>query len=271
MTSAIRNILPFPKTPVPARRREQEIAFLPAALEITETPPSPIGRAIGASIIAVFCFALLWASFGSVDIVASATGKIVPGGRTKLIQPFETGVVRAIHVRDGQTVKAGDVLIELDPTMTEAERNHLRSDLIAAQLDAARLRAALSDGSDPLADFHPPGEASRALISTQRQFLIDQNAEHRAKLAALDRQKAQKEAELATIAATLGKFEQTIPILQQRVDIRKTLFDHNTGSKVNYLEILQALVDQQQDLIIQKSRSREADAALAAITETRAQ
>jgi membrane fusion protein, hemolysin D len=206
-----------------------------------------------------------------IDIVASAPGRIIPSGRTKVVQPFETGVVRAIHVRDGQNVKVGDVLIELDPTMNEAERNHLRSDLIAAQLDAARLRAALSDGSDPLADFHPPSDASRALISTQRQFLIDQTAEHRAKLAALDRQKAQKEAELATIAATVRKFEQAIPILQERVDIRKTLFDHNTGSKVNYLEILQALVDQQQDLIIQNSRLREADAALAAISETRAQ
>ena len=51
-----------------------------------------------------------------------APGKIVPSGRTKMIQPFETGVVRAIHVRDGQTVKAGDVLIELDPTMNGAER-----------------------------------------------------------------------------------------------------------------------------------------------------
>ena len=111
MTSASRNIVPFPKTPAPARRREQEIAFLPAALEITETPPSPIGRAIGASIIAIFCFALAWASFGSVDIVSTATGKIVPGGRTKLIQPFETGVVRAIHVRDGQTVKPATFLL----------------------------------------------------------------------------------------------------------------------------------------------------------------
>ena len=101
--------------------------------------------------------------------------------------------------------------------------------------------------------------------------MIDQTAEHRAKLAALDRQKAQQEAELATIAATVGKFEHALPILQERVDIRKTLFDHNTGSKVNYLEILQALVDQQQDLIIQNSRLREADAALAAISETRAQ
>ena len=110
MTSASRNIVPFPRRPAPARRREQEIAFLPAALEITETPPSPIGRAIGASIIAVFCFALLWAAFGSVDIVASATGKIVPGGRTKLIQPFETGVVRAIHVRNGQRVRRGQLI-----------------------------------------------------------------------------------------------------------------------------------------------------------------
>jgi hemolysin D len=81
----------------------------------------------------------------------------------------------------------------------------LRSDLITARLDAARLRAALSDGSDPLADFDPPGEASPALIAMQRQFLIDQTSEHRAKLAALDRQKAQKEAERATIAATVGK------------------------------------------------------------------
>ena len=77
--------------------------------------------------------------------MASASGKVVPSGRVKLIQPFETGVIRAIHVHDGQSVKAGDVLIELDPTMTTAEQEHIRSDLIAAQLDVARLRAALSD------------------------------------------------------------------------------------------------------------------------------
>lgn len=262
------NVIAFPQD---QRRAKDELAFLPASLEIMETPPSPLGRGIAVTVAGVFCLALAWASLGQIDIVASAPGKIVPTGRTKVVQPFETGVVRAIHVRDGQSVKLGDALIELDSTMNEAERNHLRSDLIAAQLDAARLRAALSDGTDPLAEFHPPSDASLALISTQQQFLIDQTAEHRAKLAALDRQKAQKEAELATITATIGKFEQAIPILQQRVDIRKTLFDHNTGSKVNYLEILQALVGQQQDLVIEKSRFREADAALAAITETRAQ
>ena len=140
---ATKKVISFPGAR--ERREKDELAFLPAALEIVETPPSPIGRAIGATLIALFCLALIWASFGHVDIVASAPGKIVPSGRVKLIQPFETGVVRAIHIHDGQSVKAGEVLIELDPTMTTAEEEHIRNDLVAAQLDIARLRAALSD------------------------------------------------------------------------------------------------------------------------------
>src|SRR5882724_8636701 len=137
-------------------RLREELAFLPAALEIVETPPSPIGRAIGAAIILLFCAALVWAWWGTIDIVASATGKILPGGRVKVIQPFETGVVRAIRVQDGQVVRAGDVLIELDPTVNAAERDHLHNDLLAEQLNVARLRAALGAGDDQVADFMPP-------------------------------------------------------------------------------------------------------------------
>src|SRR5882757_3771700 len=101
-------IISFPKAKV--RTSAEETAFLPAALEIVETPASPAGRAVAATIIAIFCFAVAWASFSHVDIVASASGKIVSSGGTKVIQPFETGVVRAIHVRDGQQVRAGAVL-----------------------------------------------------------------------------------------------------------------------------------------------------------------
>ncbi len=265
MTSASRNIVTFPRAEV--RRREHEIAFLPAALEITESPPSPIGRAIGASIIAAFCVALLWASFGSVDIVATATGKIVPGGRTKLIQPFETGVVRAIHVRDGQSVKAGDVLIELDPTMTEADQERQRSDLLAAELEVARLRAALTN--DPLNAFRSPQGASAAEIEMHRQFLISQRAEQNAKLAEIERQQGQKEAERATTSASAAKLQATIPVLQERVDIRKSLVDKALASKVLYLSEYQELVGLQQDLVLQQSRLREADAAIALLKETK--
>jgi hemolysin D len=267
--AATKNVISFPITR--ERRKKDELAFLPAALEIVETPPSPVGRAIAITIMALFILALLWATFGHVDIVASASGKVVPSGRVKLIQPFETGVIRAIQVYDGQRVKVGDVLIELDPTITVAEQGHIRSDLIAAQLDVARLRAALSDNKDPQSQFHPPAGASDTLIAMQRQFLTRQTEEYRAKLSSLDRQRAQKEAERDTIAATISKLEADEPIIRQRVEIRKNLADRELGSKLTYLEILQLLTENQKDTAIQQSKLDEANAALAAVIETRAQ
>src|SRR3982751_2019431 len=118
------------------RRRGHERAFPPAA------------RAIGGTIIAFFALALAWSFWGSVDIVATAPGKIIPTGRTKIIQPLEIGIVHAIRVEEGQSVHAGDVLIELDPTTSTAEREHLASDLVSAQLDIARLRAALGQADN---------------------------------------------------------------------------------------------------------------------------
>ena len=268
--TAAQKVIPFPKKEV-VRRNEHELAFLPAALEIVETPPSPIGRAIGVSVMALFCLALAWASFGTVDIVATAAGKIIPSGRTKIVQPFEIGVVSAIHVRDGQSVKAGEVLIELDPTMTEAERDHLKSDLVSAQLEVARLRAALSTRVDPFEDYHPPEGASPALIEMNKQFLLSQVAEQQSKIAAIDRQVKQKVAERDTITAAIAKIEATIPVLTQKVDIRKYLYDKDLGSKITYLTDYQDLVGMQQEALVQKSKYQEADAAVAALTETRAQ
>jgi hemolysin D len=260
-------VIPFQR----AQRKRGDLAFLPAALEIVETPPSPIGRAIGAVIILLFSAALFWAWWGTIDIVASASGKILPGSRVKVVQPFETSVVRSIRVQDGQIVKAGDVLIELDPTANEAERDHLRNDLLAERLNIARLRAALAGGDDPLADFKPPADADSELIAAQRQLLLNQVTEHRAKIAALLRQQAQKEAERATTAATIHKLDTIIPVIQSRVDIRKTLVEKELGSKLSYFEVFQLLVEQQEEFIVQKSRLQEAEAAIASIRETRGQ
>jgi hemolysin D len=248
--------------------RGQELAFLPAALEIVETPPSPIGRAIAITLILLFCAALAWAWFGTIDIVASASGKIVPSSRSKIIQPFETGIVRSIRVQDGQTVKAGDVLVELDPTVSAAERDHLRSDFLSEEVNIARLHAALDRSDDPAAAFRPSADADPALINAQRQLLLSQTTEHRAKIASLARQQAQKEAEQATIAASIHKLETLVPVIQTRVDMRKTLLDQQLVSKVTYLETLQMLVEQQEELRVQKSHLNEAEAAAAAIRET---
>lgn len=253
------------------RRQNHEIAFLPAALEIVETPPSPLGRAIGGVIVFFFCAAIVWASLSVIDIIATAPGKIIPSGNTKTIQPLEIGIVRAILVKDGQTVKAGDVLIELDSTMSDADRTRGKGDLAAAQTDVARLRALLSDAADPLVAFNPPADADPALVATQRQLLTNELAEIRAKHAAIDNQKIQKEKEAATIAASIARIEATLPILQQRFDIRRTLMERDLGSKLLYLQEQQELVNGEKELLVQKSRYAEAEAALAAITATRAQ
>jgi hemolysin D len=254
-----------------ARRTSYELAFLPAALEIVDTPPSPIGRATMLTIVSLFSLALLWACLASVDIIATAPGKIVPSGRSKIIQPFETGVVRAIHVQDGQTVKAGDLLIELDPTINDADQAHLRSDLFAAQLDVARLHAALSTEGDPLAAFKPPPGANPAMVATERQLLTDQFNEQSAKLGSLDRQEAEKDAERATTAATIAKIEATMPMLDQRVQVRKYLFEQGLGSKLLYLQEAQDLVANQKELLVQKSHYQEAVAGVAALVEQRAE
>jgi hemolysin D len=252
------------------RRNSDELAFLPAALEVVETPPSPLGRAIAVSIIAVFGVALAWACIGTVDIVAVAPGKIIPSGRTKTIQPFETGVVRAIQVRDGQSVKSGDVLVELDTTTVKAELEHLQGDLMAARLDIARLRAAIANKEDAPATFNPPEDAPADLVQMHRGFLISQTSEQKAKLATIDSQLAQKVAERATIQASVDKLKATIAPLQQRVDIREQLFQKELGSKLTYLTELQDLVGQRQDVLVQQSRNSETDAAVRALMETRA-
>src|SRR5512145_37784 len=113
--------------------------FLPAVLEIEETPPSPVGRMVTWTIIAVFAAAGLWAAFGTIDIVAIAQGKIIPSGHSKVVQPLESGVIRAIHVQNGQEVQEGQVLIELDTTTNSADRDRLVNELQAARLDVARL------------------------------------------------------------------------------------------------------------------------------------
>ena len=174
-----------------AASRGAELEFLPAALEIVETPASPIGRAIGYTIILFFVAALSWAWVGRVDIIATAPGKVVPTGRVKIVQPFDSGVVRAIHVQEGQRVKAGQVLVELDPTISTAERDRLAKDLKLAQIEAARLRALTGAGDDPLAAFIAPPGTAGAEFELARQLLASQAAEHRAQLANLDWQIAQ--------------------------------------------------------------------------------
>ena len=112
-----------PRRTAPSKGQAWE--FLPAVLEIEESPPSPVGRTVTWTIITVFTVAVLWAAFSTVDIIAVAQGKIIPNDYSKVMQPLESGVISAIHVRNGQEVHQGQVLIELDATASSADHERL--------------------------------------------------------------------------------------------------------------------------------------------------
>jgi hemolysin D len=243
--------------------------FLPAALEILETPASPVGRAIGATVILFFALAVAWSVFGRVDIIATASGKIVPTGRTKVIQPLETGVVSAIHVQDGARVAAGDVLIELDRTVTQAERKHIAQDLVANQLDVARL-AVLRDNFDTgtiPGDFTPPAGASDADMARTRSAMRAQASEQLAKLASINRQIEQKHAEAQSITATIAKIDASLPLLDQGATIRRKAMEIQYGNQIAYLDAQTKLVEQQNERIVQQHKMVEIASARQALEQ----
>src|SRR2546422_11344717 len=94
----------------------REAQFLPAVLEIQDAPPSPVGRAVGGTIIGVLAVGILWASLGHIDIVAVAPGKIIPSGHLKGVQPLDRGGIRAVHGREGEAGEKGEGREAREPT-----------------------------------------------------------------------------------------------------------------------------------------------------------
>jgi hemolysin D len=260
--------------PSPARRQSRsadELAFLPAALEIAETPPPPLAGVVEGAIIALFCLALAWAVLGKLDIIATAQGKIVPTGRTKTIQPLEPGVVRAIHVEDGDHVTAGKILIELDQTVTRADRTRTAHDLMMAKLDVARLaalRAGIEAGGGPV-DFAPPADAPEREVRRTRAAMMAQAEQQAAKAGAIDRQIAQKVAESDETEATIAKHEASLPLVDEEAAIRRKAKEFAYGNQIAYLEAQTRLVEQQQELVVQKRHLAVVTAARQALERQR--
>jgi hemolysin D len=242
----------------PPSRLPHEAQFLPAALELQETPVSPAPRIVAWLLIAFAVIALVWAIFGHIDVVATAQGKIVPNAGSKLIQPIETAAVKAIHVIDGQAVKAGQVLVELDATVARADSTRSANDLATAQLQAARSRAllvALASAKAPRIES-PSGIAVERVAQEQR-ILDGQYGEYLARAQRIDAEIAKREAERRSTEEIVRKLEQTVPIARQRAEDFKGLVDKNFISKHGYLEKEQVRIEQEADLQTQKSRLRE--------------
>jgi hemolysin D len=247
-----------------------EYEFLPAALSLQETPVSPAPRVAMWLLIAFSMLTVLWAIFGKIDIVATAQGKIVPNERTKVVQPFETATIKAIHVSDGQIVKAGQVLVDLDATSADADVSRVAGEQASSQLQAARARAMLNSiSTGKLAPMQPASGASKARNEEAQRLLEGQYNEYRSKLAGLDAEILKRQAELRSTQALVHKLEQTVPIARQRAQDYKKLVDVNFVSQHGYLEREQARIEQEADLANQRSRAQEIAASLLAADQQR--
>ncbi|HEU4683183.1 MAG TPA: HlyD family type I secretion periplasmic adaptor subunit [Nitrospira sp.] len=233
--------------------------FLPAVLEVQQTPPSPIGRAIVWTILIVFTTGTLWATFGWIDIVAIAQGKILASGYSKTIQPYETGVIAAIYVMDGQVVRAGDVLIDLDPTLNRADRDRASNDYRAAKVDAARLRALVAGQST----FEAPPDGDPTYIALQRELLLDQVAEHQARVQAAQHVIDQRRAAIDQTAEDIHRLEATVLIERERAETYKALLQYNAATKMEYLQAEEQRIDRTQELAGQRMKLIQDRAALA--------
>ena len=241
-----------------------------------EKPPSPAGRAIAWSVIAFFTIAAVWAMVGDIDIVATAQGKIIPSGRVKVIQPMEIGVVRDIHVQEGQRVEAGDLLIELDPTSTQADLGRLEMELVAARLDEARYRqldkmtSDVSGGVEPNAMAVPEldlpdllaKQVSTGAIRLQEQMLASEWSEQQARLAALDNTIESRQADLAATRNEVKKLEGTLPLITRRANALKVLVAKKLSAEQAWLELEEERVKQQQELAVLKNRIAQVTASI---------
>lgn len=248
------------------RQNWRETDFLPAALEVVETPPNPLGRIVMWTLMAFLSLALLWSFIARIDVVAVAPGKVITVGRNKLVQAAEGGVVQAIHVRDGQSVVRGQPLVTLDATASGADRAQALATLQAAQVDAARSRAILSGLAGGAATFVTPQGLPEEVATTQRALIASRLAELRAQVAALRGQAAEADASRDAAQADAERLRATLPYLAERADKRRELADKGFASRMGQLEIDQQRVDHERQIAVQTANAQRAQATIAGVT-----
>lgn len=215
---------------------EQEAEFLPAALSLQEKPVSASVRLTAGLLIALVAIALAWSVFGKIDIIVSATGKIIPSGYTKTIASVDVAAVRVLHVEEGQAVKAGDPLLDLDTSASDAERDKAQGDEILARLQMARSQALIAALASGMAPRLPKmdGISKGQWQDAQRQ---------------LDGQYRDYASKLARIDGDIAHAAENLPLATRRANDYKELTRDHDVSEHAWIDKEQARIDFQRQLM----------------------
>ena len=218
-------------------QESRETEFLPAALEVVERPVSPTGRATAWVLLALLVATIAWLVLGQVDVVASASGKVLPSGSIKIVQSAGSGVVSAIRVADGDHVAKGQVLVELDLTLSSAELEQANKALLTADLDVARNRAFGDALNGNGLRFLPPAGTPADVAETQRQLIVAQLAEVNSTIAGFNAARSSALADAQGAKAQRSKFDATLPILDHELDAMNKLDAKGYAPGLRLLEL----------------------------------
>ncbi|MDP1612944.1 MAG: biotin/lipoyl-binding protein, partial [Sulfuritalea sp.] len=189
-----------------AKTEPDHLEFAPPLLRLQESAPDPLGRTVLWAILILVGCLIVWALVGQLDIVAVAEGKLVPQSYVKIVQPSEAGIVKEILVREGQTVKAGQVLMRMDALITEADATALATESARKRMALRRIDAELSAKPFRTEAGDPPDLAREI------------EAQHRANRASLDAALAEERSrlvkarqDLSAAEAVRDKLAETLP------------------------------------------------------------
>ncbi|MGS2723798.1 HlyD family type I secretion periplasmic adaptor subunit [Porticoccus sp. GXU_MW_L64] len=248
---------------IPGTERE----FLPAALEIQETPPNPAGRFVAWSLLTLFTIAVIWACVGQVNIVAVAEGKIIPSGQIKQIQPSEKGVVKTIFVKEGQIVQQGDPLIELDQTLTFADQERIAEDLkfTTATISRQQVLADILNTPKKQLDYVELSDYASQQNTTdteQLALLWQEWRTFQSRRESLIAEKQERTAEQQASKERIKQLQATIPLLTKRVGAIKSLKDKNLAAESTWMELEEQRIQQTQSLEIEKATQQQMTSAI---------
>ena len=213
--------------------REKETEFLPAILEVTETPPSPTGRLVMWTILALIVIALAWAFLGHINEVAVANGKVIPSGQAKTVQVKNKGIIKEILVEEGDQVQEGDTLVVLDPTTTSADYDSLKKRAAYYKLDIQRLTAELAgEPFTPEADPDLEAHDLAAEVALYQSRTSDYQTQHQSRQDIID----QKKARLQSTQTNYEKYSEGLRIAREKERRLEMLREESAISEFQLLE-----------------------------------
>ncbi|WP_414040076.1 HlyD family type I secretion periplasmic adaptor subunit [Acidithiobacillus sp. M4-SHS-6] len=215
------------------KKLEQE--FLPPLLEIQERPPAPWQHWILWTLILLLVVAVLWSYFGKVNIVATATGQFVPDGRVKMVQPITTATVEHIYVHNGERVHKGQLLVSLNPTVTQATLHATQQELALRDLERARIRAQLSGKNSPVA----ASGLNPEYLQMENALQAAQEAEYRSHLDAEQSRLAQNQTALEAAKSQGVSLQEQENLLHPQVVADAALAKIGAIPQVQYLDARQ--------------------------------